>query len=236
MVRARTGRFLSEDPIGLAGGINPYVFAGNDPINRRDPSGTDWKLSCVSTVSGKTCQWFWVEPNGEAFSDGGYDGQVYLQDCTGQGDPEHCTSAWLNQTPAEVRQVGPSCGATIAITAGYALLETAGVGQLYRGARAGLAILRVMRTNYKLKNRLANMETIIGWNWADLGTVAANTAKGYTFGTTGVLPTEALYAEASGALTNEVQSLGDVAVTLAKAFIPYGGTVEGLINIAKRCF
>jgi RHS repeat-associated protein len=30
-------RFISEDPIGLAGGINPYVFAGNDPVNRRDP-------------------------------------------------------------------------------------------------------------------------------------------------------------------------------------------------------
>lgn len=32
-------RFLSEDPIGLAGGINPYTFAGNDPVNGADPSG-----------------------------------------------------------------------------------------------------------------------------------------------------------------------------------------------------
>jgi RHS repeat-associated protein len=37
----KTGRFLSEDPIGLEGGINPYVFAGDDPINRSDPSGLD---------------------------------------------------------------------------------------------------------------------------------------------------------------------------------------------------
>jgi RHS repeat-associated protein len=36
-----TGRFLSEDPIGLSGGINPYVFAGNDPVNQRDPSGLE---------------------------------------------------------------------------------------------------------------------------------------------------------------------------------------------------
>lgn len=35
----KTGRFLSEDPIGLAGGINPYAFAANDPANRRDPLG-----------------------------------------------------------------------------------------------------------------------------------------------------------------------------------------------------
>jgi RHS repeat-associated protein len=36
------GRFLSEDPIGLAGGLNVYVYAGNNPLNATDPSGTDW--------------------------------------------------------------------------------------------------------------------------------------------------------------------------------------------------
>jgi RHS repeat-associated protein len=33
------GRFISEDPIGLLGGINLYAYAWNDPINARDPSG-----------------------------------------------------------------------------------------------------------------------------------------------------------------------------------------------------
>jgi RHS repeat-associated protein len=33
------GRFLSEDPIGLAGGLNRYVYANNNPINGSDPSG-----------------------------------------------------------------------------------------------------------------------------------------------------------------------------------------------------
>ena len=32
-------RFLSEDPIGLAGGINPYSFVNNSPSNYRDPYG-----------------------------------------------------------------------------------------------------------------------------------------------------------------------------------------------------
>lgn len=31
--------FISEDPIGLAGGINPYVYAGNDPNNSSDALG-----------------------------------------------------------------------------------------------------------------------------------------------------------------------------------------------------
>jgi len=37
-----TRRFLSEDPIGLAGGINPYTYAENDPVNLRDATGEDW--------------------------------------------------------------------------------------------------------------------------------------------------------------------------------------------------
>jgi RHS repeat-associated protein len=33
------GRFLSEDPIGIAGGINLYAYSGNDPVNNADPTG-----------------------------------------------------------------------------------------------------------------------------------------------------------------------------------------------------
>jgi RHS repeat-associated protein len=33
------GRFTQEDPIGLAGGLNLYGFAGGDPVNYSDPFG-----------------------------------------------------------------------------------------------------------------------------------------------------------------------------------------------------
>ena len=37
-------RFISEDPKGLpAGDMNLYRYAGNDPLNRMDPTGMDWE-------------------------------------------------------------------------------------------------------------------------------------------------------------------------------------------------
>jgi RHS repeat-associated protein len=34
-----TGRFISPDPIGLAGGLNLFAYCGNDPVNCVDPFG-----------------------------------------------------------------------------------------------------------------------------------------------------------------------------------------------------
>lgn len=34
-----TGRWLSNDPIGISGGLNQYVFCANNPVNFVDPDG-----------------------------------------------------------------------------------------------------------------------------------------------------------------------------------------------------
>jgi RHS repeat-associated protein len=36
---AKIGRFITEDPIGLAGGINQFAYVGNNPVNWIDPWG-----------------------------------------------------------------------------------------------------------------------------------------------------------------------------------------------------
>jgi uncharacterized protein RhaS with RHS repeats len=62
-VRARwydphLGRFISQDPIGLAGGINPYAYADNSPTNLRDPSG----LCSVNEYMLDECRAVDIEP------------------------------------------------------------------------------------------------------------------------------------------------------------------------------
>jgi RHS repeat-associated protein len=79
------GRFLSEDPVGVAGGLNLYVYANSDPVNMSDPFGLDpkcawstpgggvWTVECPrtgfgshgGTIYGTHSAGPWNDPSGQ---------------------------------------------------------------------------------------------------------------------------------------------------------------------------
>ena len=46
----RPGRVLTQDPIGLAGGVNLYAYAGSNPVRFSDPFGL-----CPPELTGRPC-------------------------------------------------------------------------------------------------------------------------------------------------------------------------------------
>ncbi|MGQ0538639.1 MAG: RHS repeat domain-containing protein [Gemmatimonadaceae bacterium] len=63
----RTNRFLSPDPLGVAAGVNPCVFAGNDPLTFADkyglaPCRPDASPGYVTFVSRRQCLVLMVAP------------------------------------------------------------------------------------------------------------------------------------------------------------------------------
>lgn len=49
-----TGRYIESDPAGLAGGVNTYIYAVDDPITNVDPLGLVCPPSRVVVLYGKT--------------------------------------------------------------------------------------------------------------------------------------------------------------------------------------
>ena len=52
----RTGRWLSRDPAGEAGGFNLYGYCGNDPVNRHDALGLEFPAGFGGLIGGNPAQ------------------------------------------------------------------------------------------------------------------------------------------------------------------------------------
>jgi RHS repeat-associated protein len=81
------GRFVSEDPMGFAGGINPFVYAGNNPVSLTDPSGK-------STHDYANGNFQWLPP---------YPGSWLYDYCYGRND--FCWHNFLVNTRNDMRGV-----------------------------------------------------------------------------------------------------------------------------------
>jgi RHS repeat-associated protein len=51
----KLGRFINEDPIGFAGGVNFYAYLGGDPIDRVDPWGLQASRATPSPSPSPNC-------------------------------------------------------------------------------------------------------------------------------------------------------------------------------------
>jgi RHS repeat-associated protein len=93
----RTGRFLTEDPIGLAGGMNQYLFGAAEPVNQRDPSG----LHSCREAGGDHIHQIFKDANKDSIPD---DGKVTIIIEGGCGDDEAVTDLAARHGAALLRR------------------------------------------------------------------------------------------------------------------------------------
>jgi hypothetical protein len=238
---------VSEDPIRLAGGINPYAFAHNNPANFRDPSGL---LPCDILMGTGAC--FYTELPGVTNGYGpkpapgdegpdyvcrtyGYCGMPsnYVPNGGGPGTPGRPKAPVGPKKPTQeaslVPGLTPECisafgsfGVSLALDVAFGGAAKGAVG-LWRLGRETSSVGRVAAHWGGEISRLGSAFRS-GAEWAEIGTA-------YRYGS-GVLAAEAGTNLASRFAVGVIQS--PVASSVVRG-IPYIGTIVLGINAARTC-
>jgi RHS repeat-associated protein len=198
-------RFLSEDPIGIAGGPTLYTFGGNDPVNHVDPSGTCAYLQTPRYSDGTSgpSSTHYVGVGQEIIDSHqgaqwcGCDGSTWVNsptdiaDCHGSSSSSAITASngggaitmlGPAQPPPNQPALDPEtkCRDDILLTTGMAVFDLVGGAELAKGGGAVKAALANQAVNQALKSTIPT--SIMDYSARLPGVIAQQTAGRYFVG------------------------------------------------------
>ncbi|MEN8375750.1 MAG: RHS repeat-associated core domain-containing protein [Gemmatimonadota bacterium] len=116
---AFSGRFLQEDPIGYAGGTNPYVYAGNAPARFLDAFGL-----CLQSVSNDGCMD--LSPKADTLDN--VEGDHFSTEVPERGERKVCVDKSVAGDVQEIYDAAIEAGLPVFFNNAYRDRLTAGTG------------------------------------------------------------------------------------------------------------